>query len=176
MVDTSPGHDDCPYAVALALVPRDVERLSAPELVKILRISVEAVKSRLHRARVAIREELAPALGRQTIAPRRGALCSDVLTLFSQHLEGEIDLRVCATMEAHLAQCHNCRDGCESLKRALATRRQLPTPAVPASLAASVKAAMRSFLNQREEAIPRGIARHGDVPTSTAWTLRRLLE
>ena len=131
------------------LVLRDVEGVSAPEVAKILGVSVEAVKSRLHRARVAVREELAPALGRPAIASPRGALCPDVLTLFSQHLEGEIEPSVCAAMEAHLAQCHHCRDACESLKRTLAICRQLPTPDVPASLAASVKAAIHAFLNQR---------------------------
>ena len=131
------------------LVLRDVEGLSAPEVARILGMSVDAVKSRLHRARVAIRKELAPALERPAIAPPRGALCPDVLTLFSQHLEGEIDPGVCATMEAHLAQCTRCRDACESLKRTLATCRQLPTPDVPASLAASVKAAIHVFLDQR---------------------------
>jgi RNA polymerase sigma-70 factor (ECF subfamily) len=129
------------------LVLRDVEGLSAPEVAKILGISVEAVKSRLHRARVAIREELAPTLGRSP-APPRGAMCPDVQRLFSQHLEGEIDPSICATMEAHLAQCHHCRDACESLKRTLAICRQLPTPDVPASVAASVKAAINAFLNQ----------------------------
>jgi len=131
------------------LVLRDVEGLSAPEVARVLGMSVEAVKSRLHRARVAIREELAPALGRPAIAPPSGALCPDVLTLFSQHLEGELDPSVCATMEAHLAQCHHCRYACESLKRTLAICRQLPTPDVPASLAASVKAAINAFLDQR---------------------------
>lgn len=131
------------------LVLRDVEGLSAPEVAKILGISAEAVKSRLHRARVAIRQDLAPAFGRPTITPSRGALCPDVLTLFSQHLEGEIDPSVCAAMEAHLARCHPCRDACESLKRTLATCRQLSTPEVPASLAASVKAAINAFLDQR---------------------------
>ena len=52
-------------------------------------------------------------------------------------------------MEAHLAQCHHCRDACESLKRTLAICRQLPTPDVPTSLAASVKAAIHAFLDQR---------------------------
>jgi RNA polymerase sigma-70 factor (ECF subfamily) len=131
------------------LVLRDVEGLSAPEVAKVLGISVEAVKSRLHRARVAIREELAPALGRLPVAPSRGALCPDVLTLFSQRLEGEIDPGVCATMEAHLAACHGCRDACESLKRTLAICRQSPTPDVSAAVAASVKAAIHAFLNQR---------------------------
>jgi len=128
------------------LVLRDIEGLSAPEVAKVLGLRVDAVKSRLHRARVAIREKLAPALGRPVIAPPRGALCPDVLTLFSQHLEGEIAPSVCATMEAHLAQCNHCRDACESLKRTLAICRQLPTPDVPASLAASVKAAIHAFL------------------------------
>ena len=131
------------------LLLRDVEGLSAPEVAKVLGISVDAVKSRLHRARIAVREELAPALARPAIAPTRGALCPDVLRLFSQHLEGEIDPSVCATMEAHLAQCSHCRDACESLKRTLAICRQLPTPDVPAPLAASVKAAIHTFLNQR---------------------------
>jgi RNA polymerase sigma-70 factor (ECF subfamily) len=130
------------------LVLRDVEGLSAPEVAKILDMSVDAVKSRLHRARVAVRQELAPALGRPDIAPPRGAQCPDVLTLFSQHLEGEIDPSVCATMEAHLAHCHHCHAACESLKRTLAICRQLPTPDVPASLAASVKTAIHAFLDQ----------------------------
>ena len=42
------------------LVLRDVEGLSASEVAKVLGLSVEAVKSRLHRARVAVREGLAP--------------------------------------------------------------------------------------------------------------------
>jgi len=116
---------------------------------KILGLSVDAVKSRLHRARVAVREELAPALGRPGTALPRGASCPDVLTLLSQHLEGEIDPSVCATMEAHLEQCHHCRDACESLRRTLAACRQLPTPDVPASVAASVKAAIHDFLIRR---------------------------
>ena len=129
------------------LVLRDIEGLSAPEVGKILGISVEAVKSRLHRARVALREELAPSLGRAGTAARRGAPCPDVLTLFSQHLEGDIDPSVCATMEAHLAQCNHCRAACGSLKRTLAICRQLPTPDVPASLATSVRAAIHAFLD-----------------------------
>jgi RNA polymerase sigma-70 factor (ECF subfamily) len=131
------------------LVLRDVEGLPAPEVAKILGISIEAVKSRLHRARGAVRRELAPALGRPAIESPRGAICPDVLTLFSQHLDGDIDPGICATMEAHLAQCSHCRSTCESLKRTLAVCRQLPTPDVPAPVAASVRAAIRAFLNAR---------------------------
>ena len=128
------------------LVLRDVEGLSAPEVAKVLGMSVEAVKSRLHRARVAVRHRLAPLLDRAAIESPRGALCPDVVTLFSRHLEGEIDPSLCATLEAHLAQCSHCHRVCESLKRTLAVCRQLPTPEVPASVAASIRAAIRAAL------------------------------
>jgi RNA polymerase sigma-70 factor (ECF subfamily) len=130
------------------LVLRDVEGLSAPEVATILGVSVDAVKSRLHRARVAVRQELAPAFGHPPPDSSRGPMCPDVLTLFSQYLEGEIDPSVCATMEAHLARCRHCRHACDSLKRTLAMCRELPTPEVPASLAASVRTAIRTALNQ----------------------------
>ncbi len=45
------------------LVLRDVEGLSAAEVAEVLNLSVEAVKSRLHRARVAVRQRIAPLLG-----------------------------------------------------------------------------------------------------------------
>jgi RNA polymerase sigma-70 factor (ECF subfamily) len=115
---------------------------------KVLGLSVDAVKSRLHRARVAVRESLAPMLGTPGDEPSRDVICPDVLMLFSQHLEGDIDPAVCATMEAHLAQCPRCRSTCESLRRTLAVCRQLPTPEVPASIAASIRAAIQTFLKQ----------------------------
>jgi RNA polymerase sigma-70 factor (ECF subfamily) len=87
-------------------------------------------------------------LGSPGDEPPRDPMCPDLLMRFSQHLEGDIDRAVCATMEAHLAQCPRCRGTCESLKRTLAVCRQLPTPEVPPSIAASIRAAVRTFLKQ----------------------------
>jgi RNA polymerase sigma-70 factor (ECF subfamily) len=131
------------------LVLRDVEGLSAQEAAKVLGISVAAVKSRLHRARVAVRQALAPVLGTASDEPPPDSMCPDVLTLFSQHLEGDIDPTVCATMETHLARCSRCRGRCESLKRTLAVCRQLPTPEVPASIVASIRVAIQTLLKEQ---------------------------
>src|SRR5512141_869456 len=60
------------------LVLRDVEGLSAAEVGEILGISVEAVKSRLHRARVAVRERVAPALMTEP-GPAPAASCQDAV-------------------------------------------------------------------------------------------------
>jgi RNA polymerase sigma-70 factor (ECF subfamily) len=141
------------------LILRDVEGLPAAQVAAIIGVSVDAVKSRLHRARVAVRQELAPLLGDPARKPSRGAACPDVLTLFSQHLEGDIDRSVCERMEAHLAQCRRCSDACESLKRMLALCRQLPAPDVPASIAASVHAAIQAFVSHEQ-----GISRQAAKP------------
>jgi RNA polymerase sigma-70 factor (ECF subfamily) len=140
------------------LVLRDVEGLTAPEVAEIMGLSVEAVKSRLHRARVAVRAALAPLLGVPEPAPASGttapaaeappaAGCPDIVQLFSQHLEGEISAGVCATMEAHLARCPSCQSRCDSLQRTLALCRAAPLPEVPPAVQADVRRAVRRFIS-----------------------------
>lgn len=99
------------------LVLRDIEGLSAAEVATVLDITEQAVKSRLHRARVAVRNQIAPLLGVPD-TPAKGA-CPDVLTLFSRYVEGEISAEVCREMEQHLAACPQCRSACDSLKQTL---------------------------------------------------------
>lgn len=131
------------------LVLRDIEGLTAPEVAEVIGISVSAVKSRLHRARTAIRDQMAPVLG-MGAADEREVACPDVLSLFSQHLEGDISAEVCAAMERHIEGCARCRGACDSLKRTLALCRAADASLeVPAPVQASVKAALRQVLAER---------------------------
>ncbi len=130
------------------LLLRDVEGLTAPEVAEVLGVSVQAVKSRLHRARLSVRERVAPLLGVEPGPPAPGG-CPDVLTMFSQHLEDEISAERCAEMERHLEGCARCRGTCDSLKRTLALCRTVgPSAPVPASVQASVRTALRSYLEE----------------------------
>lgn len=129
------------------LLLRDAEGLTAPEVAEVLGVSVQAVKSRLHRARLSVRAQVAPLLGIPTDSAGAAGTCPDVLTLFSQHLEGEISTDVCAEMERHVRGCDRCRGACDSLQRTLALCRTAgPTVQVPASVQASIKVALRDFL------------------------------
>ena len=129
------------------LVLRDVEGLSAPEVAEVMGLTVEAVKSRLHRARVAVREAVAPVLGAPGAeAPRAGESCPDIVQLFSQHLEGEISSTLCADMERHLSSCPSCAARCESLQRTLALCKATPLPAVPAPVQNEVRVALKRFI------------------------------
>lgn len=131
------------------LLLRDAEGLTAPEVAEVLGVSVQAVKSRLHRARLAVRAEVGPLLGIPGDTPAAPGTCPDVLTLFSQHVEDEISADVCAEMERHIEACARCRGACDSLKRTLALCRTAgPSIDVPAPVQASVKVALRSFLAQ----------------------------
>lgn len=123
------------------LVLRDVEGLTAPEVAKVVGLSVDAVKSRLHRARLKVRARLAPLLEAPDAAPM--PTCPDVLSLFSQHLEGEISAQVCAEMEQHLAGCPRCEGACSSLKRSLSLCAASPVPEVPPEVQARIRAAVR---------------------------------
>jgi RNA polymerase sigma-70 factor (ECF subfamily) len=130
-----------------ALLLRDVEGLTAPEVAEVLGVSVQAVKSRLHRARLSVRSQVAPLLGIPAGGAAAPGACPDVLTLFSQHLEDEISADVCAKMERHLGACDRCRGTCDSLKRTVALCRTTASAVqVPASVQASVKVALRNFL------------------------------
>ncbi len=130
------------------LLLRDVEGLTAPEVAEILEVTPQAVKSRLHRARVAVRGALEPLLGLPAPAPA-AATCPDVLTLYSQHLEAEISAELCAEMERHLEGCDRCRGACDSLRRTLALCRTSGAEVeVPAAVQQAVKRALGHYLGE----------------------------
>jgi RNA polymerase sigma-70 factor (ECF subfamily) len=127
------------------LVLRDVEGLSASEVAEVMGLSVEAVKSRLHRARLAVRDRVAPILSDDAVAVPR-ARCRDVVEAFSRRLEGDIDASACAELEHHLASCPTCRGRCDSLRGTLTLCRRAGDEPVPTAVAASVRDALHRFL------------------------------
>jgi RNA polymerase sigma-70 factor (ECF subfamily) len=129
------------------LLLRDVEGLSAAEVAEAVGVSVDAVKSRLHRARVAVREKVAPVLSGEPESPITEA-CPEVVSLFSRHLEGEISAPVCEEMERHLAGCRRCSERCATLQQTLTSCARTPLPDVPAPVQQDVRRALRQFLQR----------------------------
>ena len=127
------------------LLLRDVEGLSAPEVAGVLGIGVDAVKSRLHRARVAVRDRMAPLLEPpETPAP---STCPDVVNILSQYLEGDIGPDQCAEMDRHVKQCPRCRARCDSLRSTLALcRRTARGDSVPPEVQEAVRQALRTIV------------------------------
>ena len=132
------------------LLLRDVEGLTAPEVAEVLGLTPQAVKSRLHRARLSVRERVAPLLGVETDLPAAPGTCPDALTMFTQHLEDEISADLCAQMERHLEGCGRCRGACDTLKRTLTMCRTAGASVeVPQAVQASVRSALRGFVSEK---------------------------
>jgi len=125
------------------LLLRDMEGLSAPEVAASLSISVQAVKSRLHRARAQLREALRPTLERG--APATGPSCPDVLAAFSNKLEGDLGADDCDAMEKHIESCPACGSACSALRAALWACRAEAQGEVPPEVQERVKAAIRAL-------------------------------
>jgi RNA polymerase sigma-70 factor (ECF subfamily) len=122
---------------------RDIEGLSAPEAASSLGISVDALKSRLHRAREALRGALRPLLEPGVLnAP---ASCPDVALLWSKKLEGDLSQGDCSAMEKHLSTCPSCKTTCDALRRALFACQRVRNEEVPPEIQARVKAAVRAW-------------------------------
>ncbi len=122
-----------------ALVLRDVEGLSAEEAAGVVGIEVGALKSRLHRARMQLKQSLSAVLQDETT----DLGCPELQTELSAYAASEIDQAACARIEAHLEKCPHCTQACESLKRTVSMCRAIPGGDVPAPVKAAVRQALR---------------------------------
>jgi RNA polymerase sigma-70 factor, ECF subfamily len=153
--------DNLPDDYREVILLRDIEQLTAPEAASALGISVDAIKSRLHRAREALRAALRPMLeakkavdvdvGVNVAKPdvAAAARCPNVAVLWSQKLEGDLSQSDCSAMEQHLVGCAACGAACDALKRALLACQRLRTESVPSEVQSQVKAAIRAWAAEK---------------------------
>lgn len=127
------------------LVLRDVEGLSAEQAAEVVGIEVGALKSRLHRARMALRGELARALGDDPLTEP----CPELAHELSAYVGAEIDQATCVEIERHLTTCPRCAGACDALKRTVSLCRRLPGGGVPADVRAAVRGAIVAALASR---------------------------
>jgi RNA polymerase sigma-70 factor, ECF subfamily len=131
-------------------VLRDIQYLNISQTAAALGISEAAVTTRLHRARLQMREQLAP-LFRQPHAPwrpvsmivemgkrymQRTINCQHVVRELSRYIDGELDSVLSAQVEKHLRLCHRCSillDTTRKMLRIVADERtiEIPVPDYP---------------------------------------------
>ncbi len=122
-----------------AIILRDVEGLSAEEAAEVVGIEVGALKSRLHRARLELRQQLAAAMNERD----NPAGCPELAQELSAYAAQEIDQATCVRIEQHLAGCPRCASACDALKRTVSMCRAIPGGEVPAPVRAAVRHALR---------------------------------
>lgn len=123
---------------------RDVEGLTAEEAAQVVGIAVPALKSRLHRARMAMQERIAALLGADSGHP---AACPELARELLTRDEDDLDQAACARLERHLDSCPRCGPACEELKRSVSLCRALPGGGVPVEVRAQVRNALRAAVS-----------------------------
>jgi len=129
-----------PESYREVLVLRDVEGLSAEEAAEIAGIEVGALKSRLHRARMELREHLSALL--QPGGAKADAACPELAQELAAYAAEEIDQAACQKIEDHLQRCPRCMHACEDLKRTVSLCRRIPGDEVPSPIRSAVRTAL----------------------------------
>jgi len=122
---------------------RDVEGLTAEEAAEIVGIDVPALKSRLHRARLAMQERIGVLLG----ADAGDSVCPELTRELLARPEEELDQAACARLEQHLERCPRCGPACDALKRSVSLCRSLPGGAVPDEVRSQVRSSLRTVVH-----------------------------
>jgi len=116
-----------PTSLRMVLVLHDMEELDSEQIAKVLGVQVGTVRVRLHRARLAVRKEMAgllngmpenkPRIERTTL--KRPAECRELFANLSEYLDARVEARTCEQMRAHIEACPACVAFIKDLRAAI---------------------------------------------------------
>lgn len=137
-----------PTPLRLVLVLHDMEELDTELVARILNLQTGTVRVRLHRARLALRKEIALILhggpSGYSAAPKRRSLrakarkstaqpqkCRELFAALSEYLDGRIEPNACEKMAAHIESCPACVAFLRDLRAAIDRCRSLEVACDP---------------------------------------------
>jgi RNA polymerase sigma-70 factor, ECF subfamily len=135
-----------PVAQREAVLLRDVEGLSLPEVARVLRVGERTAKARVHRGRAGLREALASLRYEEYAEHPKPRGCPDTARLLSRYLEGDLDASRCASLARHVAQCASCNRACRALQRSLGACRRYGRRPIPARIREGIRRSLASVL------------------------------
>lgn len=138
-----------PTQLRLVLVLHDMEELETELVAQILDLQPGTVRVRLHRARLALRKEMAlilngtqtPVAGRlkpkgtarqSSKATRRPKDCRELFASLSEYLDGRVEPQSCDKISAHIESCPACVAFLDNLRAAIDRCRSMEAPCDPA--------------------------------------------
>jgi RNA polymerase sigma-70 factor, ECF subfamily len=118
-----------PPQYRFVLVLHDMEGLNTAEVARVTGLREGTVRVRLHRARLMVRQHLAPMAkagrltpGRHAVAaeaPKRSRRCQRMFAALSDYMDGLFEDVHCEEIEKHLHECKPCVAFFDSLKSAV---------------------------------------------------------
>jgi RNA polymerase sigma-70 factor (ECF subfamily) len=140
-----------PPALRLVLVLHDMEELESEEVARILGLQAGTVRVRLHRARLALRKEMARVLEGLPNTPaatkmkpiRRPEECREIFANLSEYLDARLAPASCEQMRVHIEGCPTCVAFIKDLRGVIDRCRQSSSVCDP-----RVAARLRSMMTQ----------------------------
>ena len=74
--------------------------------------------------------------------------CRSYFLKISEYLDGEVDVKTCYKIEAHIRRCPECLDCFESLEKTIQLCKSGASEALSDDARKRLRAALRKFLNQ----------------------------
>jgi RNA polymerase sigma-70 factor (ECF subfamily) len=105
-----------PTPLRMVLVLHDMEELTTEQIATILALQIGTVRVRLHRARLAVRKEMArllkgmpePKRPQKPAIKQRPAECRELFANLSEYMDARVEPRTCEQMRAHIEGCPAC--------------------------------------------------------------------
>ena len=139
-----------PTPLRMVLVLHDMEELSSEEIAKVLGLQVGTVRVRLHRARLAVRQEMSLLLkgaaektAGKAATTQRPKECRELFANLSDYLDARIEPRTCEQMRAHIEGCPACIAFLKDLRAAVDRCRSFEVACDP-----NVAQRMRALMTQ----------------------------
>jgi RNA polymerase sigma-70 factor (ECF subfamily) len=150
-----------PAQLRMVLVLHDMEELDTDQVATVLGLKTGTVRVRLHRARLAVRKEMARLLDeltakQESVRPAKKTLkaaraksaerpleCRELFANLSEYMDGRVQMPACDQMRAHIEACPACVAFLGELRAAIDRCRSLDIPCDSA-----VAPRLRSILTQ----------------------------
>lgn len=125
--------ESLPPTLGLVFQLRDLEERSTAETAEILGLSEAAVKVRLHRARLSMREKLSDYFGTATPAVPATMTCDELTRYLSDYIDKDLDEPLAKAAQEHLATCTHCHILLDTTRRTITLMREPAPRVVPAA-------------------------------------------
>lgn len=144
--------DSLPTSLKTVFQLRDIEERSTEETAEILGLSQAAIKVRLHRARLALREKLSGYLN-QDVPPETATMtCEQLIPYLSDYIDNSIDEPLATAARQHIATCPHCHVLVDTTRQTITLMQAGKARVIPAADKTRLVAEIQSAFDERRRA------------------------
>ena len=140
------------FMFGAAFVLGEFEGLKNEQVADILGLSLDTVKIRLHRARLALREKLSGYLN-QDVPPEAATMtCEQLIPYLSDYIDNSIDEPLATAARQHIATCPHCHVLVDTTRQTITLMQAGKARVIPAADKTRLVAEIQSAFDERRGA------------------------